>query len=232
MKRKIRVAILDDHQAIIDGYMYRLKGAPDIEVVATLRYGSQLESVLSRHNTDVLLLDLQIPISASDSNPYPVLHEIPRLLQLYADLSVLVISMHAQPALIHAMMEAGASGFILKDDFASYRELASVVRDVANQGIYLSPQALQALGKHSTSQLSEPLSARQLEALSLCSAYPDVSTAQLAQKMGIAHSTVRNLLSAAYLKLNVRTRTSAIIKAQKMGLIPPGMPLADVSFLD
>lgn len=232
MRRKIRVAILDDHQAIIDGYLYRLKGAPDIEVVATLRYGSQLESALASHPIDVLLLDLQVPISSSNSNPYPVLHDIPRLLQSYPDLSILVMSMHAQPALIHAMLEAGASGYILKDDFASYRELAAVVHDVASQGIYLSPHALQALGKHGASELSQPLSARQLEALSLCSAYPDASTAQLALKMGIAHSTVRNLLSAAYLKLNVRTRTAAILKAQRMGLIPPGMPLGDVSLLD
>jgi DNA-binding NarL/FixJ family response regulator len=154
------------------------------------------------------------------------------LLQAYPDLSILVISMHAQPALIHAMLEAGASGYILKDDFASYRELVAVVHDVASQGIYLSPQALQALGKHGASELSQPLSARQLEALSLCSAYPDATTSQLALKMGIAHSTVRNLLSAAYLKLNVRTRTAAILKAQRMGLIPPGIPLGDSSLLD
>src|SRR5512139_1029232 len=109
MVNKIRVAILDDHQAIIDGYLYRIKNALDIEIVAALLYGEELEKTLSAQAVDLLLLDLQVPISPDNSNPFPILHELPHLLQAYPALSVLVISMHAQPALIQSVMEAGAS---------------------------------------------------------------------------------------------------------------------------
>ena len=60
---QIRVAILDDHQAIIDGYQYRLRNATDIEVTATLFFGEDLEPALAANPVDILLLDIQVPIS-------------------------------------------------------------------------------------------------------------------------------------------------------------------------
>jgi DNA-binding CsgD family transcriptional regulator len=72
--------------------------------------------------------------------------------------------------------------------------------------------------------LSQPLSNRQTEALSLCAAYPEADTSCLAQQMGVANSTIRNLLSGAYLKLNVRNRAAAVAKARQMGLITPESP--------
>ena len=232
MVKKIRVAILDDHQAIIDGYLYRIKSALDIEIVAALLYGEDLEKTLSDQAVDLLLLDLQVPISPDNPNPFPVLHELPRLLQAYPSLSVLVISMHAQPALIQSVMEAGASGYILKDDVTAFRELAGIIRSVAGQGIYLSPGAYQALRKRKNGESIHTLSARQLEALSLCAAYPDASTAELAPKMNISHSTFRNLLSGAYIKLNVRNRTAAVLKAEQTGLLPPRTMSAQTERLD
>jgi DNA-binding CsgD family transcriptional regulator len=64
-----------------------------------------------------------------------------------------------------------------------------------------------------------------LEALSLCAAHPGASTAELAKKMNIAHSTMRNLLSGGYLKLKVRTRAEAVARARQMGLITPEVKL-------
>jgi len=228
MPTKIRVAILDDHQGIIDGYQFRLNGAADIEVVATAIYGEELETILANNQVDVLLLDVHVPSSASNPNPYPILYQIPKLLQIYPDLSVLVISMHAQRTLINAIMESGASGYILKDDQASIRELASIVRMVANGGVHLSPLAYQQLLKRHTGELGQPLTPRQLEALSLCAAHPGASTAELAQKMNIAHSTMRNLLSGTYLKLKVRTRAEAVARARQSGLITPEVKLPKI----
>jgi DNA-binding NarL/FixJ family response regulator len=228
MPTKIRVAILDDHQGIIDGYQFRLNGAADIEVVATALYGEELEPILANNQVDVLLLDVHVPSSASNPNPYPILYQIPKLLQIYPDLSVLVISMHAQRTLINAIMESGASGYILKDDQASIRELASIVRMVANGGVHLSPLAYQQLLKRHTGELGQPLTPRQLEALSLCAAHPGASTAELAQKMNIAHSTMRNLLSGTYLKLKVRTRAEAVARARQSGLITPEVKLPKI----
>jgi len=228
MTDKIRVAILDDHQGIIDGYLYRLGSAPDIEVVATVLFGEALEATLAKYPVDVLILDVQIPTSPTNPNPYPILYIIPRLLEVYPNLVVLVISMHAQRTLINAVMEAGASGYIVKDDQATIRELPSVVRTVAGGSIYMSQYAYQELKKSKTGALLQPLSPRQQEALSMCAAFPDASTEELAQRMNIANSTLRNLLSGAYLKLNVRTKAAAIARARLMGLITPEKPASDV----
>jgi DNA-binding NarL/FixJ family response regulator len=166
------------------------------------------------------LLDIGVPISADNSSPYPILHVIPDLLQKYANLVILVISMHAERSMIRAVMEAGSSGYILKDDRTTLRDLENVVISVASGGIHLSRQANDILLRAGTGEI-DLLSRRQREALSLCLAYPDSTTAELAKKMSISNSTIRNLLSGAYIKLGVRTRVSAVSKARQMGLITP-----------
>ncbi len=68
------------------------------------------------------------------------------------------------------------------------------------------------------------LSSRQLEALSLCSAYPDEGLEKIALRMEIAGSSLRNVLSSTYEKLQVNSRSAAIAKAHNLGLLPPEMP--------
>ena len=188
MTKAIRIAILDDHQGIIDGYLYRLGGVSDIVVTATASYGEELEPMLAQKAVDVLILDVYVPTSPENSNPYPILLLIPRLLDQYPHLEILVVTMHAQRTLIQALMEAGASGFVLKDDQASIHELASVIRTIARGGIYLSPYAYQLLMSRPTGELGQPLSPRQSQALSLCAAYPEANTSDLAAKMKIAYA--------------------------------------------
>jgi DNA-binding NarL/FixJ family response regulator len=215
------VAILDDHQPIIDGYLYRLGNVPNIEVVATMHYGEELEPSLAKIPVDVLLLDIGVPTSATNGNPYPIHFAISSLLQRYSDLTILVISMYAQRAMIKSVMEAGASGYILKDDQAAIKELPTIIHTVDSGGIYLSQSAAKEIYKRRTGQLEQPLTPRQVEVLSLCASYPDATTADLAQAMNIANSTVRNLLSSAYIKLKVRNRAAAIAKARSLNLLKP-----------
>ena len=217
--KKIRVTILDDHQSIVDGYVYRLSQIPQIEVAATCSFGDELEHALAKHSTDVLLLDVNVPAGPDNPNPYPILSIIPKLLQIYPDINILVISMHSERGLIRAVMEAGASGYILKDDQATVRDLGNVILSVGGGGIYFSQKAYQLYAKSQLDDGPEHLTARQLEVLSLCAAYPDDTTAELAQRMTIANSTLRNLLSGAYVKLEVHTRTAAIAKARQLGII-------------
>lgn len=217
MKNKIQVAIMDDHQSIVDGYLYRLSNVDEVEVVATLAYGEELEPALRQHSVDVLLLDVQVPISPKNLNPYSILHTLPRLLQLYPELAILVISMHDQRGLIRAIVEAGASGYILKNDSQKIQELGKVILSIADGGVCFSDKALKAF----VTRNEEPFTPRQLEALSLCASYPNSKTAELARKMKIANSTLRNLLSSAYLKLGVQTRAAAVARARELGIITP-----------
>ena len=221
MNKKLRVTILDDHQSIVDGYVYRLEKDPQIEVIATIHCGEDLEPTLAKHLPDVLLLDVNVPASAENRNPYPIMHAIPRLLQRYPDLNILVISMHAERGLIRAVMEAGASGYILKDDQATVKDLGSVVKSIAAGGVHFSQIALELYTKYLSTENNDLLTPRQLEVLSLCAAYPDSTSAELAHKMSVSNSTIRNLLSAAYLKLGVHNRAAAIAKARETGVITP-----------
>jgi two-component system nitrate/nitrite response regulator NarL len=225
MSKKIRIAILEDHQSVIDGYLYRLNQVPDMEVVAITSYSDEIERLLTRTPADVLLLDVNVPASPENPNTYPILYTIPRWLQLFPDLSILVISMYNRRALIKAVMDAGASGYILKDDQATIRDLGGVIRSVASGGIHFSQNAFQLL----VQPAEKPgLTARQIEVLSLCAAYPEKTSVELANHLGVANSTLRNLLSSAYMRLGVRTRVAAIAKAQELGLLTS--PPKDIDF--
>ena len=217
MPPQIRVAILDDHQSIIDGYSYRISSAPHIKIVATGLFGEELEPMLENNPVDVLLLDISVPNSPDNNNPFPILYIIPRLLQRYPDLNILVISMYTQHALVETLVNAGISGYIFKDDQASIQQLAKIVEIVAGGGIYFSQGAYRDMHGEPAETILTP---RQLEALSLCAAQPDGDTVVLANKLGITGSTLRNLLSGAYLRLGVRTRAAAIAKAQQLGIFP------------
>ena len=224
MSNKIRVSILDDHQSIIDGYIHRLSENPKIMVAATMSYAEELEPSLAAHPTDVLLLDISVPTAPDNPNPYPILYTIPRLLDQYAGLSILVITMFNERQLVKSVMDAGASGYILKDDQSIIRDLGHTVLSIANGGIVLSRQAHQLLLRHDPAIDSEQLTGRQLEALSLCAAFPDWTTAELANKMSVTNSTIRNLLSGAYLRLGAHTRLAAVTKARDLGIITPFSP--------
>jgi DNA-binding NarL/FixJ family response regulator len=206
---------------VVDGYLFRLGNLPQIEIVATLAFGGELEPALANSTIDVLLLDVGVPVSANDPNPYPILHIIPSLLQRYPNLAILVISMYSDRSMIRAVMEAGASGYILKDDRTAIQELPNIIPSIANGGIYLSEKTRKAILNGNSPADKLILTDRQLQVLSLCLAYPDATTAELAQKMQISNSTLRNLLSGAYLRLEVHTRAAAIAKARQLGLITP-----------
>ncbi|HLF27090.1 MAG TPA: response regulator transcription factor [Anaerolineae bacterium] len=231
MVSKIRVAILEDHQSTIDGYLYRLKDLPQFEVVGTVAFGVALEPLLAEYPADIAILDVSVPTAPDNPNPYPILHVIPELLEKHPSLSILVISMLTERALIQAVIDAGASGYILKDDSEAIRQLGSILQSVASGGMYLSEQARQQLFKHRPKEGGSLLTRRQIEVLSLCAAYPDESLANLAANLGVSNSTVCNLLSGAYLRLEVSHRAAAVARARQLGLLAPA-DLSSVPFHD
>lgn len=228
ISKKIRVTIVDDHQSIVDGYMFRLQGTPQVEVVAAIKYGEDIEPGLTAHPTDVLLLDVNLPTAPDNPAPYPIMYMIPNLLQSHPEMVILVISMYEKRSLVRAVMEAGASGYILKDDSHAVQELGNIITSITNGGIYLSEKLRQALLKANPDEDEVKLSTRQMEALSLSASYPNSTTWELAKKMGIKNATVRNLLSGAYLKLEVNTRAAAIARGRELGIIPSEPPAPTV----
>jgi DNA-binding NarL/FixJ family response regulator len=119
--------------------------------------------------------------------------------------------------LVRSIIEAGARGYILKNDTHKIQELGKSILTVLNGDPLFSEKILRAFSIRKGNLFTD----RQLEVLSLCAAYPNSKTAELADKMQIADSTLRNLLSTVYLKLGVQTRAAAIARAREMGIITP-----------
>ncbi len=225
MNSTLTVAILDDHSITIDGYRHRLAQDAGLQIAWTTSYGEEVLTRMAEQPVDVLILDVSVPTSPNNPSPYPILDVIPRLLERHTALAVLVVSMHAESRLIKNVMRLGASGYVLKDDRESLDRLDHVVRAVAAGDLHLSPLA----GRRWRERLEagdRTLTPRQLQVLSLCMAYPDETSQQLATRVGITPVTLRNLMSGAYLRLNVRSRTAAVAEAQRRGLITPETPHA------
>lgn len=217
----IKVLLVDDHQSILDGYRYRLNSHPDIAIIGAVRNAEAMWALLKSHDIDVIVLDVGLPISETNSNRFPLLPTLRQILTDCPDIHILMISMHTDRALVRSVLKAGASGYILKDDHETIERLAEIIKLAANGDIHFSKRASTIFNSPSVSDDTNTLTGRQQEALAFCLAYPDESTKNLAKRMTIAHSTFRNLLSNAYIRLGVSTRIAAIHKARDLGLITP-----------
>lgn len=214
----INISILEDHQGIIDGYLFRLKDEAGLHIAGISRYGQELEPMLAANRTDLLILDMEVQISPSDSGIFPILQVIPKLIKKYPHLVILVISMYSQIVLVEKLVELGVAGYIFKNDSEAIQHLAEIVVTLKNGGTYFSQGLFTKLRSLKTKSTSSLLSPRQLEALSLCVAFPDSTSDDLAIRLGVSSSTFRNTLSSAYVRLGVHTRRAAIAYLQKLGL--------------
>lgn len=212
----IKIAIFEDHQSIIDGYLYRLSQNPGMQIVGTALYGADLEPMLASQDVDVLLLDIHLPTSPENRAPFPILQTVPRICKQFPNLRILVISMSTEATLIQALVNAGVRGYIFKDDQESIQKLSTIVEIVANGGMYFS-QGAQLLSRRASVDIPT-LTQRQIEILSMCAKWPDITTAEIAARLKIADSTVRNSLTQAYFRLGVHTRAAALARLQQLGV--------------
>ncbi|MEN8241906.1 MAG: response regulator transcription factor [Chloroflexota bacterium] len=219
MTEKVQIGILEDHIATATGYKALLEANEQLQIRWSAQYYNEVESSLEAHPTDVLILDVGVDNSPIDPNPFPILHIIPRLLEKYPEMAILIISMYDRRALIKATQHAGAIGYILKDDFESFEKLDEIILEIAEGGIYYSPEVEQRLSRNG--QSTPRLTKRQSEILSYIASSPNMTTGQLAEQLNLAPSTIRNHLSDAYIRLGVNRLNSAIAKARKLGLITP-----------
>lgn len=214
----INISILEDHQGIIDGYVFRLKDEKSLQIVGTALFADELEPMLAAHPTDLLIMDMQVPISQTNPEHFPIMQVIPRLITKYPAMTILIISMHTQIVLIERLVELGISGYIFKNDSEAIQQLANIIITLKNGGWFFSQGAYTKLRSLKTRATTSILSPRQLEALSLCVAFPDSTSDDLANRLGVSSSTFRNLLSNVYKRLGVHTRRAAIVYLQKLGM--------------
>jgi len=193
----IRVAVVDDHPYVAIALRALLDETPDIQLVAESRRGSDVAALVRRTRPDVLLLDMFI------EPEFDALATVRRLRDDFPNLRV-----YLEPAWVHDLLQAGACGYILKDDDYVSR-IDTIIRDLAEGRLYLSPQAHEALAQATRAEgIEQPLSAREAEILRL--AKRGLPNPQIAQALHISAGTVRNHLCAIYRKLGVRSRHEAL----------------------
>ena len=207
----IRVAVVDDHPHVAIALRALLDETPDIRLVAESRRGSDVLSVVRQARPHVLLLDLFIE---------PEFDALAVVRDLRADapeLKICLLSAYLEPSLVRDLLQAGVHGYILKDDDYVSR-IDSIIRDLADGEIYLSPQAYEALAQATRAEGEEhPLTEREIEILRL--AQRGLPNPQIAQALHLSAGTVRNHLSAVYRKLGVHSRHEALQVAVERHLI-------------
>ena len=209
----IRVAVVDDHPHVAIALRALLDETHDIQLVAESRRGGDVAALVRRARPDVLLLDLFI------EPEFDALAAVRRLHADFPDLKICLLSAYLEPALVRDLLQAGVYGYILKDDDYVSR-IATIVRDLADGEIYLSPQAYAALAQATRARgkrKEQLLSEREVEILRL--AKRGLPNPQIAQSLHISPGTVRNHLSTIYRKLGVHSRHEALQLADERHLI-------------
>lgn len=217
MMAKIRVAIIEDHQSIIDGYKYRIEKDISISVVATGLNGAELFKIIRNHQLDLLILDVSIPTSEFNNEPIQIFQTVKTIKSEYPLLKIIIITISNQAPLIRKLLELNINGFILKDDRESIQNLTEIIRTVAEGEFHISKEAIAHIRE--LKDYSVRLSPRQKEILLICANFPDLTTHEIADILSLAHSTIRNQLSRIYARLGVHSRTAAIDRARELLLL-------------
>jgi len=207
----IRVVVVDDHPHVAIALRALLDETSDIQLVAESRRGGDVAALVRRTRPHVLLLDLFI------EPEFDALAAVRRLRADFPDLKICLLSAYLEPALVRDLLQAGVYGYILKDDDYVSR-IDTIIRDLADGRLYLSPQAYEALAQATRAESAESLlSEREVEILRL--AKRGLPNPQIAQSLHISPGTVRNHLSAIYRKLGVHSRHEALQVADERHLI-------------
>jgi two-component system response regulator DesR len=198
----IRLLLADD-QALVRGALSALLSLEsDLEVVAEVGSGSDVVPAVLEHRPDVALLDVEMPGLDGISATAEVRRAAP-------DTKVLIVTTFGRPGYLRRALQAGASGFVVKDTPAA--QLADAVRRVHSGLRVVDP----ALATDSLLAGESPLTTRETEVLQ--AARDGSSVAAIAAKLFLSEGTVRNHLSAAIGKTNATNRTEAVLIADGNG---------------
>lgn len=210
----ITVSIVDDHPVVRAGMRAILSMADDIIVVSEGATGADAIRLVAQHRPDVLVLDVNLP----DLNGIEVTR---RLRDLGSATAILVLTVHRDNQTIFGLLESGATGYVLKDE--ALEMLVGAVRAAARGESWLSPAVAQQVVRRAVSQPPppverppSPLTPREVEVL--CLLAQGLDNAAIAERLVLTTRTVQNHVSNIYSKLEVTTRTEAMLYAVRHGL--------------
>ncbi|MEU3546690.1 response regulator transcription factor [Streptomyces longwoodensis] len=200
--RSIRVLLAED-QGMMRGALALLLGMePDIEVVAQVGAGDAIVDAALVHRPDVALLDIELPGRSGLDAAADLRAQAPGC-------RVLILTTFGRPGYLRRAMDAGAAGFLVKD--GPVEELAGAIRRVLTGETVVDP----ALAAAVLSAGPNPLTARERDVLE--AAADGATVADVAARLHLSESTVRNHLSAAIGKTGTRNRMEALREARHQG---------------
>ncbi len=210
----IRIIIADDHQIVVDGLISLLKEENNIEVMASFLNGSDAFEYLLKHDVDVAVLDINMP----EMNGVEATKKI---VEAGIKTKVLILSMYDDYEFIGQLLEAGCSGYILKNK--GHEELIKGIKKLYNDEEYYGEKVLdeiiaaQKKPKSKSSKLQIKLTKREIEIIKLIA--KEFTTPQISAQLHIAKTTVdthrRNMIS----KLGVKGTLGLVRYAWENGLM-------------
>jgi DNA-binding NarL/FixJ family response regulator len=206
--RPLRVVVADDQTVVRDGLVVLLGLLPDVEVVGAAADGAQAVDLVAEHQPDVVLMDLRMP----GTDGVAAIRELARR---GMSARVLVLTTYDTDRDVVPAIEAGATGYLLKD--APREELFRAVRAAARGEAVLSPAVATRLLGQVRAPAAEPLSQRELEVLGLIAG--GATNREAARKLFISEATVKTHLLHLYAKLGVNDRAAAVAVAFERGLL-------------
>jgi DNA-binding NarL/FixJ family response regulator len=213
--RIIRVLVVDDHEVVRRGLTGFLDGEPDLEIVGEADGGTQALDLLARMDSegrrpDVVVMDLHmVPVDGIESTK--------QIRARYDDVEVVALTSFAEEERVHAALEAGASGYLLKD--ADADEVAAAVRAAHRGELQLDPAVARRLMTSLRTAPRDPtaeLTSREREVLRLVGA--GKANKEIAAELAISERTARTHVSNILGKLGLSSRTQAALWAIREGL--------------
>jgi DNA-binding NarL/FixJ family response regulator len=209
----ITLLIVDDHPVVRDGLSGMFAADPGFTVLGEATDGAEAIRLARTLKPDVILMDLRMP--GMDG-----LAAIEELARLRVPAKVLVLTTYDTDNYVLPAIEAGATGYLLKD--APRAELLRAVQAAAAGQSVLSPAVATRLVTRVRTPEEDPLSHRELEVLELVAA--GTTNREAAAKLFISEATVKTHLLNIYTKLGVSDRAAAVAEAFNRGLLTPNRP--------
>lgn len=204
----IRILLVDDHPVVRMGLRGMLDAEPDLTVIGEASDGAEGAAIALRERPDIVLMDLRMP--GGDG-----VEATGRILAADREIKVMVLTTYESDRDILRAIEAGASGYLLKD--ASPAELADAVRAAARGETVLAPSVASTLVRQVRSPAPPALSARETEVLKLVAS--GLTNAEIGKSLFISEATVKTHLLRVFNKLDVADRTAAVTTAMRHGLL-------------
>jgi NarL family two-component system response regulator LiaR len=216
--RKTKILLADDHPLMRRALRDVLEREPDFEVVGEAGNGSEAIELTERHGPDVVIMDISMPGMTGVEATKRIKSSLPST-------SVLILTVHTDIHTIVSILQAGASGYLVKSIFGP--EVVHTIRALMDGDLVLAPSISKAVVEFALRHVEKPISdraedrkgiaPRNMQVLAL--AARGMSNKEIGARLGITEATVKGHFVDLFQQLKVRSRTEALFVSLKSGIL-------------